>query len=314
MNKKVLILGGIIMDSYVVTKQYPERGQDTGITDFFDKVGGCSINVAVTLRNLGCDPYIVSGVGNDHRGRRIREYLESQALNTQFITEEEGNTGYCLILLDETGERTFLTYKGCEENLSDDIISESLIREMAYVYVTGYYLLNSHFKNEKLRLLRVLRENGSKIVFDPGSLVDQIDSDFLESVIGLCHMMIPNKTEVNKLINRLKIEKNFHEWCFDRDYELVAIKNGSKELSVYTKDAYCTLSPYKVQAVDTTGAGDSFAGGLIYSLIHQKTIKESMEIASACGAITTTFLEPHGKFTLDEVLQIVNKGEENTSC
>lgn len=313
-SNKVLILGGVIMDSYVVTKQYPERGQDTSITDFFDKVGGCSINVAVTLRNLGCEPYIVSGLGNDYRGHKINDYLASQGLNTQFISQEEGSTGYCLILLDDTGERTFLTYKGCEENLTDSISDESLIHDMSYVYVTGYYLLNSSYKNEKLRLLRILKESGSKIVFDPGSLVDEIEVDFLESVLRLSHIIVPNKTEVDKLIKRLNIESNFHEWCLDKNFEIVVIKNGSKEVNAYTKNAHYKMTPYKVQTVDTTGAGDSFAGGLIYSLMNNKSIQESMQIASACGAVTTTFLEPHGKFNIDDLLQIIRMGEESKLC
>ncbi|WP_105614822.1 carbohydrate kinase family protein [Vallitalea okinawensis] len=310
-NNKVLLLGGIIIDSYIVTEQYPERGQDTCIKNSFDKVGGCSINVAITLRNLGCDPYIVSGVGNGHRGKIIMDYLIEQGLNTAFIKPEDGSTGYCLTLLDETGERTFLTFKGCEETLTDQILTEDLLGNMSYAYVTGYYLLNSQYKDEKLALLRQLKRNGTKIVFDPGSLVDTMDIDFLKSVLKLAHIMIPNKTEVDKIINKLNIKKEFHKWCLENDSELIIIKNGRQLLNVYTQDNHYQLEPYSVSAIDTTGAGDSFAGGFIYSLINRKSIEESMKIASACGAIATTFLEPHGTFGMDDLLQIMSTREES---
>lgn len=315
-RNKVMILGGVIMDSYVVTKEFPMLGQDTTIKDSFDKVGGCSINVAITLRNLGCEPYIVSGLGDDHRGHIIRDYLGHQRLSQEFVTEEKESTGYCMILLDDTGERTFLTYRGCEEHIKDDILKNPLLKDMAYVYLTGYYLLNETYQEEKLHLLRILKDNGSKIVFDPGSLVAEIDKTVLEQVMRLAHIIIPNKAETELLKNYLNIEEPFHEWCIGYDYELIVIKNGAKALQVYTKEETWCMEPYRVSAIDTTGAGDSFAGGLIYSFIQQKPLEEAMKIASACGAKTTTFVEPHGRFTLDDIVQIMSTDmrEENKSC
>ncbi|WP_432662409.1 carbohydrate kinase family protein [Wukongibacter baidiensis] len=306
MNRDVLILGGLIIDNYYMTKEYPSIGQDTEINNFFERVGGCSINVGITLRNLGCVPYIVSGVGNDERGKRVEKYLTDQELDKEFISKEDGNTGFCLVLLDESGERTFLTYKGCEEKISEDILQNPEINNMAYVYITGYYMLSTEYKEVKLSLLRTLRNNGSKLIFDPGSMVDQIEDDFLRQILELSHIIMPNKSELRKLETKLKIDNGFTKWCLNNNFELVVEKDGSKELKAYTKDNQFSVSPYKVKSVDTTGAGDSFAAGLIYGLVNGMDIETTLKIASACGALATTFLEPHGNFGIDEVKEIVD--------
>jgi len=80
------------------------------IEDSFRRVGGCAVNVAVTLKNLGLVPHIVSGIGGDERGGAIVDYLRELGLSTEAIrVRREGKTGYCLTLVEDGGERTFLT-------------------------------------------------------------------------------------------------------------------------------------------------------------------------------------------------------------
>lgn len=72
-KNKVLLLGGIITDRYFEVEHYPDLGQDTLILNSFDKIGGCALNVAVTLNNLGSLPYIVSKLGDDEVGKKIEQ-------------------------------------------------------------------------------------------------------------------------------------------------------------------------------------------------------------------------------------------------
>lgn len=305
-NQNVLILGGLLVDKYFLTTELPMLGQDTEIHKYFDRVGGCSINVAITLKNLGCNPYIVSGVGNDKKGQIIKDYLFEQNLNTEFITYEENASGFCLVLLDQNSERTFLTYKGCEEHLDKDILSNPLIHDMAYVYVTGYYVQDLACKDIKLKLLRILKDNGSKIIFDPGPMVDIMDCDFLKDILSLSDITTPNKKEVEWISQKLNIE-DFVEWCFGQGLELIVIKDGGHELKAYTKSKQYAMTPYQVHTVDTTGAGDSFAGGLVYALISGLDLEDVLKFASACGAYTTTILEPHGNFSIRDIIEIMER-------
>lgn len=311
-NDKVLILGGIIIDHYMLVDCYPERGQDICVHDTFQKVGGCAINVGITLKNLGCESFIVSTVGNDHWGNDITLYLKDNGFKTDCIrTAPNERSGYCLAVVEKSGERTFLTYKGCEGFFSAEMIPEELIGEIKFIYLTGYYLLNSSYHGELVFALNKLKNAGSKLMFDPGPLVEDIEDAMLLSVLKISDVVVPNYVEVEKMCRKLNIQGSFHDWCLGQGVELVVVKMGGQGVQVWGKGIHYSTTSYKVKSADTTGAGDSFAGGLIYGLLNYRDdIKASVDIASACGAITTTFMGPHGKFGIEDVMLIMRDGKE----
>ncbi|NPV42599.1 MAG: carbohydrate kinase family protein [Firmicutes bacterium] len=314
-SNKILLMGGIIIDSYMVVDYYPERGQDTFILDSFERVGGCSINVANTLKNFGCMPYIVSAVGDDPRGNLILQYLTKAGFDTTCIKILHGEkSGYCLTILDSNGERTFLTYKGCEEKFDLSMISEDLINQVDLTYVTGYFLLNKKYHTAILNVLDKLKTASSKIMFDPGPLVGYINKDMLTSVLKRADVLVPNTVESERIKTKLGFKKDLPFWALENGITLILEKMGDKGVKVWTKDAYHIIPPYKVKSVDTTGAGDSFAGALIYGLIRNFSLEDAVHFASACGALATTLAGPHGDFGLDEVMQVMEKRKEHYKC
>ncbi len=308
-NKNVLVLGGVIIDHYIMA-EFPRRGEDTLITREFQQVASCALNVAVTLKNLGCNPYLVSSVGADPRGQRIMAYLEEREIDPRFIalhTEPQASpSGYCLVLVEPGGERTFVTYRGCEDSLPTELLDEMGDDiHFPYIYPSGYYLLNPEESGVKIRLLAELKRRGSKILFDPGSLAHHIDGKTLESVLDLAEIALPNRREIALLDE--KLNQSFRSWCLARNYSLIVEKDGSNPFYSYTKDRVSRHIPAAVKAVDTTGAGDSFAAGLIFGLLQAKAPQaEAMQIASACGALATTFVEPHGNFSAEELQQFMH--------
>lgn len=308
---KVLIMGGIIMDQYLLLDRYPARGQDILIQEHFQRVGGCAVNVASTLQNLGCEPYLVSTVGSDRVGQDISRYLKANCFPTRCLRlAPEARSGYCLALVEQSGERTFLTYKGCEGLFSAAMIPADLSGDIKYVYLTGYYLLEPSCSAEVLLALQQLKKAGSKLMFDPGPLVEEIEDSLLLSVLQLTDVAVPNEVEAEKIGRKLKLQGSFHQWSLAQGMELVVVKMGSRGVQVWGRDLHYATTPYQVTSIDTTGAGDSFAGGLIYGLLQHCGIEAAVEIANACGAITTTMMGPHGKFGLEDVMAIIRDGKE----
>lgn len=143
---KVIVMGGIIVDKYILVDKYPIRGQDAIIKKSFQRVGGCAINVANTLKNLGLNPYIVSAIGDDFNGEQISKYILDQGFDLRCIKNFKGKeSGYCITILDDKRERTFLTYKGCEGIFEPEMIRDDLLKEVAYAYLTGYFLINTAY-------------------------------------------------------------------------------------------------------------------------------------------------------------------------
>ena len=115
MAGEILIFGGLLLDRYFSIEKWPVRGQDgyfTGETSF---VGGCAVNMAATIRNLGGNPQVVSCIGDDAVGSTIRMYCRDAGLSEQYLFDTLGTTGSCLVFSELEGERTFLTQKGVDE-------------------------------------------------------------------------------------------------------------------------------------------------------------------------------------------------------
>lgn len=310
MNQHILLLGGIIMDQYLLVDQFPQRGEDIFIQDFFYRVGGCAINVATTIRNLGGTPHIVSQIGDDQWGNEISEYLDTHGFFKDAIqVDANKKTGYCISLVESSGERTFMTLKGCESEFYPEMVSDELINRITCLFVTGYYLLDSKFSMKIIQFIEKLKRSGVTILFDPGPLVQHMERDILLSMIQLADYITPNKGELEKLkqIFRLDEEKAI-SWFFQNGIRWLIRKNGSDGVHIWThKGEKLYVPSYPMKSVDTSGAGDSFAGGLLYGLLQNFDLKKTIQIASACGALTTTFMGPHGAFSMKDILNIMGE-------
>jgi len=310
----ILILGGIIVDSYMAVENYPIRGQDVFIRDSFERVGGCAINVAQTLKNLGLGTYtyVVSAIGEDIRGHMIMKYLQDENFNKDCIKLIDGkSSGYCVTILEDGGERTFLTFKGCESYFSSDMIPDDLIENTSYAYLTGYYLLDERYSKYILQCIDRIRAKGAKILFDPGPLVDHIKKDILMSVLSKSDIITPNETETEKIKKLLSLKIEPEEWSDKIDIDIVVLKLGSRGVKVWNQDMGFFIPSFRVKAIDTTGAGDSFAAGIIYGLWNDLSIYETVKFASGCGAIATTFKGPHGKFQIEDIENLVRINRED---
>ncbi|HWR42328.1 carbohydrate kinase family protein [Sporomusa sp.] len=307
-QNKVLVLGGLIIDKYLLVGEYPAKGEDVLINESFERVGGSTINVACTLRNLGVSAYPVSTIGDDQDGQGIEAYLAATNINRDCVKVQAGQrTGYSLVIVDASSERTFMTFKGCESKFSPDLVAASLVASTGLVYLTGYYLLAEN-AGEIVEFVRATKEQGAVLMFDPGPLVHEINLSILLSVLALSDILIPNVKEINKIKERLAIAGDFTEWTTAQGIQYVIIKNGSEGVTAYVGQRKYYIPAFAVKAVDTTGAGDCFAAGCIYGFLEHLNIEDVLKVGSACGALNTTFIGPNGDFGLDDVKKLI-KGD-----
>ena len=311
MNQHILLLGGIIIDEYLLVSEFPTRGEDTFIRDSFHQVGGCAINVAMTLKNLGLIPHVVSVIGADDRGKEIYEYLRNQGLSREAIqVNPKKKSGYCISLVENSGERTFLTFKGCESGFYTEMISDQLLENTSFLFVTGYYLLDINFASTIITFIKKIKDLGVKVLFDPGSLVSKIDPNILLSMIKLSDIITPNSGELKKLKTLFEIDKeNYTEWFFEKGVSWMVEKRGNFGVNLWGNHSNKNIfiPGYQVKSIDTSGAGDSFAGGLMYGILQGYNMQKSVMLANACGAITTTFMGPHKKFDLNDILKVAGE-------
>lgn len=289
----ILLFGGLILDRYFMIDEYPQASMDGLILDDFDIAGGCAINMAMTIKNLGGTGHVVSCLGDDSWGQDILKYMNEQELSNYCIAMAEGKTGYCLVFVEPNGERTFLTAKGIESVFSEDLIPEGIEENCRVAAVTGYYLLDKT-AIELVEYLKKLKDKGVKILFDPSPLVEKIASDILNSVMELSDLLLPNIQEAQFLAGNRDVE----DWAlsYNKLGKDIIIKRGSAGGELFQEANKISYSPISVNAIDTTGAGDSFSGAIAYCLARGIELKKAISIASACASIVTTIKGPHGNF------------------
>ncbi|MFA6506107.1 MAG: carbohydrate kinase family protein [Treponemataceae bacterium] len=307
----ILVMGGLVRDVVYCIDHYPARGMDAVITAKKEIPGGCPLNVAIALKNLGLNPYIVAALGDTAADRALAAYLSERGLLDDCVcAEKEGETGFCVNIVEKDGERTFLTYKGIESIFRESMIPDHLMPEISYVYLTGYYLQEREYYEPILNTLGRLRDRGAVILFDPGSLVSEIDPKTLSRVLELSFCVTPNEQEWKLIEHALKPKRSLLHRLFDGGTRLVLLKNGKHGVRAVTPEREVRSYPYDVATIDTTGAGDCFAAGILYSLVAGENLERSLAFAGACGSLATTFSGPHGEFDRTDIDRIIAEARE----
>ena len=274
------IFGGLLLDRYLEMDAYPERGRDGLITNEFSIAGGCTINMAATFNNLGGCAHMVSYIGTDPTGREIMEYLNRHGFSGKFVKQVEGDTGYSLVILEKGGERTFLTKKGMESRFDCSLLQDG-VADIKNIMVTGYYLLCDNTP-ELVRCLSMIRKQCGRFLFDPGPLVRKIDPDALEKVLAMADIITVNEAEAESIT------------IPEDDNKVIVIKKGKAGGTVYCGGECFDYKAAAVEPVDTTGAGDSFAAGLMFGVLSDMDLRSSVSLAAESAAMTVALKGPHG--------------------
>ena len=300
MKKKVLLLGGLLVDRYLHLMYYPERGEDTLINEEKEYIGGCPYNVAISLKNLEAEPIVYSAIGNGPLGQFINDEITSKKLDKSCIFKaESGESGYCLIMLDNDKERTFFAKHGCEGQFNSEIISESLFDEIEYIYLTGIYVLYKDNNKELINFLIKAKEHGKKIIFDVAPMIGSIPKEVIEQILPLCHTLKVNKNEritLEKVINS-DLRKSL---LLSSVYCIIETNGSNGSIAYYDKQSM-HIPSYPTNVQDSNGAGDNYIAGFIYGLLNNQDIEHCMKIANACGSLACETLGTTVTYTINDI-------------
>ena len=298
MENPVLMLGGLCLDRYCLLSQFPVKGQDTLIQDTFERIGGCPINAAFTLKKFGLNPVLYSAVGAESI-EKVQAFFNRNELPADglFVIEDQ-KTGFCMILLDDQKERTFMTYRGCE-----GIFDPARIPALNYraCCLTGLYLIYGTDSENAIAYLHTFGAD-RELFFDPGPLCDQIDPDLLEKAMRLCTHLKVNEEEQRLLEQTLGQPLTAY---FQYRMRAVIVTCGSRGAQLIQPEQTQSFPALPIKLADSNGAGDAFFAGYAASVLQGKPLAECMRIASACGALTAMTLGPHAEGGLKEILQLL---------
>lgn len=288
---KVLNIGSCNID-YIYEVDHMVRPGETQKVDTLQIVsGGKGLNQSIALAKAGVDVYHAGLIGHD--GAILRQALEGHGANTDYLSEVDGPSGHAIIQLDKHGENCILVYPGANHQLTEELIEEILSH-----FESGDLLLLQNEVNNMPFIVKRAHELGLQIAINPAPFNEEIKNIPLQ----LVNYLILNEIEGKDLTNEeddFKVLESLKE-MYPTTH--VLLTRGSKGVIYSYKDVMIEQPAYKVEAVDTTAAGDTFIGYFISGLVRQLEMTEILKLASKASSITVTHKGSSSSIpTLDEV-------------
>jgi len=264
----------------------PILGRELVGDDFQIVMGSSSAITAARLAQLGADVDFVGIIGEDSLGEFVITELGNFGVGTANIAKVGERTGVT-IALTYTQDRALFTFPGTIETYTGDNITAELLANYSHLHV-GSFFLQTALQPNLARIFQVARELGLTTSLDVGWDPQEkwADNVYLYPTLEHVDFFIPNQDEANAIMG----ENQKPQSLAQRVHDTLIIKQGKDGATAYDQHNKITkVASLKVDAIDTTGAGDAFNAGFIFAhKIKQLPIEEAMEFAVACGAQAVT--------------------------
>ncbi len=279
-RKEVIGLGALNYDVLYVVERIARGGEEVGIIDVKKVPGGSAANTIVALSRLGVDSGFVGIVGKDEESELILEEFRKEGVETR-IRKEEGYTGAAIGFIDAEGERALYIYPGVNAKLHIANI------DMQFIDNAGFLHTSSFVNKEQLEMqCELAREIKSKLSFSPGMLCFKYELEDLAELVERSEVVFLSLKELKSLIKDDNYETGA-DVLMNTGATIVCVTLGEKGCYVTnTTGESHLIDAYPTDVVDTTGAGDAFAAGFLFGLLHKRSIYESGKtgnlVASFC--------------------------------
>ncbi|MBM7567688.1 PfkB family carbohydrate kinase [Paenibacillus sacheonensis] len=278
-----VVVGDVNIDLVVVGySQVPQPGQEVFVDNMMMHVGGGAALFSLSLAKLGLGVAFNGVLGDDSNGSFIREQFAQYGIDTsQIQTSKTHQTGISIAFNPDT-DRSFLSYMGSNQELALERLDIEQIAQGRHVHLTGYRGRENH--EQFLAIVKRLKEKGVTLSCDVGW---DDSGEWYEGIFELMRhidVFLMNETEALHYTRRERIADSLAIMADHGSH--IVVKLGS-DGAVAMKDGVMTRHlAFKVEAVDTTGAGDSFNAGYLYGFIQGFDVETSLKFGNACGAMS----------------------------
>ena len=283
--QKLTVLGSINADHVIQVPHFPQPGETLSGQNYHIVYGGKGANQAVAAARLGAKVDFIACIGEDKIGLEMKQAFQKDGINTDSIATIQGETtGIAMIQVADSGENSIVISAGANAHLTTDIVdkfkqkildADALLMQLetpldAIIYAT-----------------KIAKQAGKHTVLNPApakALPDEL--------LAQLTMITPNETETELLTGVKVVDEQsaaqaaavFHQ----KGVAIVLITLGAKGVFISHNALQKIIPGFRVQAKDTTAAGDTFNGALVTALLEQKSLEEAIQFAHAAAAISVT--------------------------
>ena len=307
MQSNIVVVGSSNVDMVAKVQRLPKPGETVGNAVFSQTFGGKGANQAIAARRAGGQVSLITCLGKDIFGQQMQQAFTSDGINTDHVMyDHQQATGTAMILVDAQGENIIAVAPGANESLTPALIDEArflisgaelILLQMEIPIATVTYLLE------------LAGSLGKKVMLNPSPA-----HPLEERLMKRLYMLIMNETETAVMTGMtVKTREDViqaAEEVLKKGVEHVVVTLGEKGSYFASKREKKWVDAYRVQAVDTTGAGDVFCGALASALHQQLKLQEAMKFASAAAALSVTRMGAQSSApSLREIRAFLNEHE-----
>ncbi|MGY6031803.1 ribokinase [Phytobacter sp. AG2a] len=282
---KLVVLGSINADHILNLESFPTPGETVTGSQYQVAFGGKGANQAVAAGRSGADIAFIACTGDDDTGERVRQQLSSDNIDVAPVSVITGeSTGVALIFVNGEGENVIGIHAGANAALSVARVEaqRELIRQASALLMQ----LESPVESV-LAAARIAHENNTIVALNPAPARELSDE-----LLALVDIITPNETEAEKLtgirVNSDEDASNAAQVLHTKGIETVIITLGSRGVWASVKGEGRRIPGFKVKAIDTIAAGDTFNGALMTALLEKHALDDAIRFAHAAAAIAVT--------------------------
>lgn len=285
MRNRITVIGSINVDITAFVDQYPEKGDTVFGGKMEISSGGKGANQAVACKKLGADVSLIGCIGDDAYGDFAVKELNRVGIQVDQITViPEENTGMALITIDESAENSIIVVKGANEYVGQ----EKVINNLELIKSSRVLLVQAEIPDGTvLQAMKLASEQGVYVIYDPAPV-----QGVNPKLLAWADVITPNVQETKYLTGiNAHDEESAHRAA--QQFEFLGVKNciiklGAKGAYVYMKGEGKLIEGISVDAIDSVGAGDCFAGALAVKLSQGNSLMESAVYANFASALKVT--------------------------
>lgn len=282
---KLVVLGSINADHILNLEHFPTPGETVTGQGYQVAFGGKGANQAVAAGRSGADIAFIACVGDDDTGSRVCKQLASDNIDTSPIsTIKDEATGVALIFVNGAGENVIGIHAGANAALTPELVE---VQQHKIADASALLMQLESPLESVLAAAKIAHQHHTKVILNPAPACELSDE-----LLSLLDMITPNETEAEKLTG-VRVENDADaakaaEVLHGKGIETVIITLGSRGVWLSEKGHGKRVPGFKVKAVDTIAAGDTFNGALVTALLEEKPMEDAVLFAHAAAAIAVT--------------------------
>ena len=283
--KKALVIGSLNMDMTVKVEELPKLGETIFGNDFYESCGGKGANQAVAVSKLGMKTEMIGMVGKDSQGEKLIQNLNKYGIISDNVIKSNELTGRAIITVDKKGDNNIIVIPGSNFKIT----KEHIQAKQDVIASSDVVILQNEIPSETVEFsLLKAKELGKITIFNPAP-ARKLSGEVFKNT----DYLILNETEMEEIFEIKFNDEKYTEKISIKKKEY-GIKNiiltlGDKGSILFSEDNNIKkYDVYKVKAVDTTAAGDSFIGAFTMKICEIGNPDEAIKYATAVSAIVVT--------------------------